>query len=70
MSGGLKLVQTRRLAETPAGTRIFIHLRKPDIPVNEELTIFVVEAYNQVAAGLIKLLEKDLTNSQRMETLP
>jgi len=59
VGGGIKLVQTRRFHESPTGTKIIFHLRKPDIPVTEELTRFVLEAYNQAAAGLIKLLEKD-----------
>lgn len=59
ISVGIKLVQTRRLHESPVGTKIIFHLRKPDLPVTEELTKLVVEAYNQAAAGLIKRLETE-----------
>jgi hypothetical protein len=60
ISVGIKLVQTRRVHESPTGTKILFYLRKPDTPVSEELTKVVVEAYNQAAAGLIKQLEMDL----------
>jgi len=60
ISVGIKLVQTRRLHESPAGTKLIFHLRRPEVPVTEELTNLVVEAYNQAAAGLIKQLETDL----------
>ena len=59
IGGQVKFVQTRRLRETPAGTKMIIHLRKPEIPVTEEFTKSVIEAYNQVAAGLLKQLEMD-----------
>ena len=55
------LVQTRRLVETPAGTRIVFYLRKADIPITEELTKLVVDAYNQAAAGLINKLALDFS---------
>jgi len=61
INGGLILVQTRRLVETPAGTRIEFYLRKPDIPVTEEITKLVVDAYNQAAAGLIGKHLKDIS---------
>jgi hypothetical protein len=57
---GIKLVQTRRLHESPTGTKLIFHLRKPETSVPDELKSFIVEAYNQAAAGLIKLLETDL----------
>ena len=60
MDAGIKLVQTRRLRETPAGTKIIIHLRKPDIPITDEFTKFIAGVYNQVAAGMIQLLESDM----------
>ena len=59
ISIGIKLVQTRRLLESPAGTKIIFHVRKPDLPVTEELKNIVVGAYNQAAAGLVKQLEMD-----------
>jgi hypothetical protein len=64
VSVGIKLVQTRRLRETPAGTKIIFHLRKPDMPGTEELRNVVVEAYNQAAAGLIKRLETESSQQQ------
>ena len=60
IGGEIKLVQTRRLHESPTGTKILFHLRKPDMPVTEEFTQSLVEAYNHVAAGLMKQLEKDV----------
>jgi hypothetical protein len=59
ISIGIKLVQTRRLLESPGGTKIIFHVRKPEAPVSEELTKVVVDAYNQAAAGLVKQLEND-----------
>jgi hypothetical protein len=59
ISIGIKLVQTRWLRESPGGTKIIFHVRKPDIPVTEELTKAVIAAYNQAAAGLVKQLEND-----------
>ena len=59
ISVGIKLVQTRQVRETPGGTKLIFHLRKPNIPVTEELTKFVVEAYNQAATGLVRQLEID-----------
>jgi hypothetical protein len=59
ISTGIKLVQTRRVRESPGGTKLIFHLRKPDIPVTEELTEFVVEAYNQAVTGLINQLDID-----------
>lgn len=60
ISIGIKLVQTRWLHESPAGTKLIFHIRKPDSPVTEELKNVVVGAYNQAAAGLLKQLETDL----------
>jgi len=60
ISIGIKLVQTRRLYESPGGTKLIFHVRKPDLPVTEELRNIVVGAYNQAAAGLAKQLEMDL----------
>ena len=45
--------------ESPTGTKLIFHLRKPDIPVTEELTKFVVAAYNQAVAGLVNQLDMD-----------
>ncbi len=59
ISIGIKLVQTRRLRESPAGTKIIFYVRKPEAPVTEELKKIVIEAYNQAAAGLVKQLEMD-----------
>ena len=59
IGAGINLVQTRRLHESTTGTRIVIHLRKPEVPVTDELKKFVVEAYNQAAAGMIKMLEME-----------
>ena len=60
ISIGIKLVQTRWLHESPAGTKLIFHVRKPDMPVTEELTKVVIEAYNGAAAGLMKLLATDV----------
>jgi hypothetical protein len=60
ISIGIKLVQTRRLHETPIGTKIIFYVCKPDAPVTEELKNSVVGAYNQAAAGLIKQLTMDM----------
>jgi hypothetical protein len=57
---GIKLVQTRYLHESPTGTKVIFHFRKPVEPVTEELINIVVGAYNQAAAGLKKRLETDL----------
>ncbi|MEO7838194.1 MAG: hypothetical protein ABIU06_02495, partial [Anaerolineales bacterium] len=63
ISLGLKLVQTRRVRETPTGAKLIFHLRKPpDIPITDELTTFVIEAYNQAVGGLVKQLEMDLNH--------
>jgi hypothetical protein len=59
MSIGIKLIQTRRVHASPTGTKLIIHVRKPDAPVTDELRKIVVEAYNQAAAGLSKQLETD-----------
>jgi hypothetical protein len=59
ISVGLKLVQTRRVRESPSGTKMIFHLLKPDIPITEELTNFVVAAYNQAVTGLIRQLDLD-----------
>lgn len=59
ISIGIKLVQTRRVVGTPAGTKIIFYIRKPDHPVSEELKQIVIGAYNQAAAGLLKQLETD-----------
>ena len=66
ISIGIKLVQTRWLHESPTGTKIVFHVRKPDSPVTEELKKVVTEAYNQAAAGLVKQLETDF-NGQPMD---
>ena len=58
---GIKLVQTRRLEESAAGTRILFYVRKPEQPVTDELKNMVIGAYNQAAAGLVKWLEKEKT---------
>ena len=57
ISLGIKLVQTRWLHESPAGTKIIFYVRKPEQPVSEELRQAVIGAYNQAAAGLIKHIE-------------
>ena len=59
ISIGIKLVQTRHLRESPTGTKLVFHVRKPDDPVPEELKNIVVGAYNQAAAGMVKQLELD-----------
>jgi hypothetical protein len=56
ISIGIKLVQTRRLQESPDGTKIIFTIRKPDDPVTDELKHIVIGAYNQAAAGLVKML--------------
>jgi hypothetical protein len=60
ISIGIKLVQTRRVRETPTGTKIIFHVRQPDSPVTEELKNAVIAAYNQAAAGLVRQLDLDL----------
>jgi len=65
ISVGIKLVQTRRFHESPTGTKLIFHLRKPETPVPNELKNFIVDAYNQAAAGLIKLLETDLNGQPK-----
>ena len=60
ISIGVQLVQTRWLHESPEGTKLVFHVRKPDLPVTEELTKAVIGAYNQAAAGLIKLFGSNL----------
>jgi uncharacterized protein YndB with AHSA1/START domain len=60
ISIGIQLVQTRWLHESPEGTKLIFHVRKPDGPVTDELTKGVIGAYNQAAAGLIKLFESNL----------
>ncbi len=62
ISVGIKLIQTRRVLDSPTGTKILFYLRKPDAPVSEELRKLVVEAYNQAATGLVKQLEKDFSS--------
>lgn len=57
---GIKLVQTRRVRELPTGTKISIHLRAPQTPVPDEFRKFLVQAYNEVAAGMKTLLEEDM----------
>jgi len=57
ISLGIKLVQTRWLHESPAGTKIIFYIRQPEQPVSEELRQAVIGAYNQAAAGLIKHIE-------------
>jgi uncharacterized protein DUF2652 len=59
ISIGIKLVQTRWVHESPSGTKLVFHVRKPDLPVTEELKNLVIAAYNQAAAGLIRQLEVD-----------
>jgi hypothetical protein len=59
ISVGIKLVQTRRLYVTSTGTKIIFHVRKPELPVSDELQKIVIDAYNQAAAGLIRMLEAD-----------
>jgi hypothetical protein len=54
---GIKLVQTRRVLESPTGTKIVFHVRKPEAPVTDELKNTVVGAYNQAAAGLMQHLK-------------
>jgi hypothetical protein len=62
ISTGIKLVQTRRVQESPTGTKMIFHLRKPpDIPVTDELANFVVGAYNQAVGGLIHQLDLDFS---------
>jgi hypothetical protein len=56
ISIGIKLVQTRRLHESPDGTRIVFYIRKPEAPVTDELKHIVMGAYNQAATGLVKML--------------
>jgi hypothetical protein len=65
ISVGIKLVQTRWVRESNGGTKIIFHVRKPDIPITEELTQFVVSAYNQAASGLVKQLELDHNQQMR-----
>jgi hypothetical protein len=59
ISIGIKLVQTRWIHPTAGGTKLIIHVRKPDHPVSEELRQIVIGAYNQAAAGLREYLESE-----------
>jgi hypothetical protein len=70
ISLGIKLVQTRRLFESPTGTKIIFHVRKPDDPVRDEMKNIVIGAYNQAAAGLMKQLESDFNPQPTDGTLP
>ena len=56
---GIKLVQTRWVRETPSGSKIVFHILEPQEPVSDELKNIVIGAYNQAAAGLLAMLEKD-----------
>jgi hypothetical protein len=60
---GIKLVQTRWVHESDGGAKLIFYVRKPDEPVSEELRQVVIGAYNQAAAGLIKLLETAVAGS-------
>ncbi len=60
ISLGIKLVQTRWLHESPAGTKLVFTIREPEEPVTEELKNIVTGAYNQAAAGLVRMLEAHL----------
>ena len=62
ISIGVKLVQTRRLYESPTGTKLIFYVQKPDDPVTEEIKNIVLGAYNQAAAGLKKQLELEFGN--------
>jgi hypothetical protein len=59
ISIGIKLVQTRWVHPSANGTKLIIHVRKPDDPVSEELRQIVTGAYNQAAEGLMKTLKLD-----------
>ncbi len=63
IGGRIKLVQTRRVRETPTGTKVTFHLRQPDTPVTEEFTNYLVESFHQVGASLLSLLERDLNRA-------
>jgi hypothetical protein len=52
-------VQTRWVRETPGGSKIVFHILAPQEPVSDELKNIVIGAYNQAAAGLLAMLEKD-----------
>ena len=68
LPGGIKIVQTRRLRESPTGTIILFYLRKPDVPITVEFTNFVIEAYNQAANGLMKTLKMDFDHEPLSES--
>lgn len=63
ISIGIKLVQTRRVHATAGGSKLIIHVRKPDDPVPEELRQAVIAAYNQAGEGLARHLESDFSQS-------
>jgi hypothetical protein len=56
ISLGIRLVQTRWLFESPAGTKLVFTIRRPEEPVTEELKNIVIGAYHQAAAGLVSML--------------
>jgi hypothetical protein len=57
---GIKLVQTRRIVESPDGMKLIFHIRQPGEPVSEELRNTVIGAYNQAAGGFVKTLEAEI----------
>jgi hypothetical protein len=59
ISTEIKLVQTCWVHASAAGTKIVFYVRKPEDPAAEELKDIVVQAYNQAAVGLIRMLETD-----------
>ena len=59
VSVGIKLIETRRVQESTTGTKIVFHIRKPDIPVTEEMKQFLLEGFNQYVGGMLHQLEMD-----------
>jgi uncharacterized protein YndB with AHSA1/START domain len=70
ISIGIKLIQTRHVHESPSGTKIIFYVLQPDHPVPEELKNVVIGAYNQAAAGLIKMLDSDFSQEPSDENEP
>lgn len=60
ISVGVKLVETRRVQASEAGTKIIFSVLEPETPVTEETKQFLLEEVDEYVTRMLKQLDEDL----------
>jgi len=63
ISIGVQLIETRRVSESAAGTKVIFDVRKPDAPVTNEIKQALDEGINEFVGKLLAQIDMDFKQS-------